>query len=75
MRSVMGNKIFKKEISRACKHCIFSHDFGSQDEVLCQKRGAVNKDDCCRKYKYDVLKRKPDKATLSGDYSQEDFLL
>lgn len=69
----MGNKIFNKDVVRACKHCAFSHEFGSPDEVLCSKRGAVTKDDCCRKYKYDVLKRVPDKAMFYNDYTQEDF--
>lgn len=71
----MKNKLFKKDIPHACKHCLFSHEFDSDNEVLCSKRGVVSVNDSCRKYKYDVLKRTPRIASLGKNYKEEDFIL
>lgn len=71
----MGNKIYNKKLQKACKYCVHSHDFGSQDELLCAKRGAVSQDDYCGKYKYDATKRVPVKASIANSYSDEDFIL
>ena len=71
----MGNKIYNKKLAKACKYCVHSHDFGSEDELLCAKRGAVSYDDCCGKYKYDATKRVPVKPMFANTYSNEDFTL
>ena len=71
----MKAKLFKSDIPRLCRHCVFSREFDSEIEVLCAKRGVVNKNDCCRKYTYDVTKRVPQKAVLSGNYKSEDFII
>ena len=72
---IMGNKIFNKKIPRACKNCVFSRSFGAENECICEKRGVVNADDSCRKYKYDATKRVPLRATLPNGYTEEDFSL
>ena len=51
----MKNKIFNKKLSKYCKNCSFSVETAGED-LLCRHRGAVQKDDCCRKYQYDPLK-------------------
>ena len=71
----LKSKLFKKDIPRQCRHCMFSREFDSKIEVICAKRGIVNKNDCCRKYRYDVTKRVPQKIILAGEYSQDDFIL
>ena len=71
----MANKLFNKKLPKICKNCIHSHDFGSPDELLCQKRGAVSYNDLCRKYKYDATKREPHNPVLSKNYTKEEFLL
>ncbi len=71
----MKNKLFNKKIPRACKYCINSREFESANEVLCSKRGVVEQNDSCGKYRYDATKRTPNKAVLPGDYSREDFVL
>ena len=71
----MKAKLFKSDIPKQCKHCLYSREFDSENEVLCAKRGVVNKNDYCRKYTYDVTKRVPQKAVLSGNYKSEDFML
>ena len=71
----MGNKFFNKDLQKACKYCLYSHTFNSPDEVLCSKRGAVEQNDCCRKYRYDATKRVPLKQMVKGDFKPEDFLI
>ena len=71
----MGNKLFNKKLKKACKYCIHSHDFGSIDELLCSKRGAVSYEDYCGKYKYDATKRVPQNPIISKNFSKEDFSL
>ncbi len=71
----LKNKLFNKKIPHACKNCLNSHSFNSKSEVLCRIRGVVGQNDSCRKYRYDVTKRIPEKATLAGNYSSDDFVL
>ena len=71
----MKAKLFKKDIPRLCRHCLHSREFDSATEVICAKRGIVEKNDCCRKYRYDVTKRVPQKTVLASDYKPEDFII
>ncbi|MBE6767197.1 MAG: hypothetical protein E7550_06390 [Ruminococcaceae bacterium] len=71
----MKAKLFKKDIPRRCEYCLFSREFDSTTEVLCSKRGVTAKGDSCRKYRYDVTKRIPQKTVLAGDYKSEDFII
>ncbi len=71
----MKNRLFNKQIPHACKYCLNSRDFDSETEVLCRIRGVVGRNDSCRKYRYDVTKRIPEKATLAGEYCSDDFVL
>lgn len=66
-------KMFDKTIIKKCGHCLFGTDLGDDGEIICKKRGIVNKNDLCRKYKYDPLKREPQKQIISDNYSPEDF--
>ena len=66
-------KMFDKTIIKKCGHCLFGTDLGDDGEIICKKRGIVNKNDLCRKYKYDPLKREPQKQIISDNYSPDDF--
>lgn len=66
-------KMFDKTIIKKCGHCLFGTNLGDDGEIICKKRGIVNKNDLCRKYKYDPLKREPQKQIISDNYSPEDF--
>ena len=68
-------KMFDKNVIKKCEYCLFGTAIGDDGEIICKKRGVVYKDDLCRKYKYDPLKREPKKQTLSDNYSPEDFKL
>ncbi len=68
-------KMFNKDIQKKCEYCIHASPLGKNSEMVCLKRGIVNSDDLCRKYKYDPLKREPKKQLISDNYSPEDFVL
>lgn len=40
-------------------------------EILCSKRGVTSVRDSCRKYKYDPLKRVPERVKISDNYKPE----
>ena len=71
----MKRKFFNKDLERKCEYCIHARIFSSNDEMLCKYKGVVSLNDKCRKFKYDVLKRKPNITKLGDDYTNEDFVL
>jgi hypothetical protein len=52
-------KLFSKKAYRACKNCLLGHTTAGGQHVLCTHKGVVDADFCCRKYRYDPLKRVP----------------
>lgn len=71
----MAKPFFNKEIPPACEYCIHGRQSEYSDEIFCAKRGVVEKRDSCRKYRYDVLKRTPQKPLAAGEFKPEDFEL
>lgn len=71
----MSAPLFNKNTPRACAWCLHGKSSDYTDEIFCIKRGITNKNDSCRHYKYDVLKRTPKKTKPAGEYSAEDFKL
>ncbi|MEE0946080.1 MAG: hypothetical protein U0M42_04530 [Acutalibacteraceae bacterium] len=65
--------VFNKKIKPACKYCRFSVGLNFTKEVICKKKGIAEPDSFCRHYKYDPLKRQPDKIKLNGEFSKQDF--
>jgi hypothetical protein len=66
-------KAFDKKISPRCEYCAHGKLLDGNNEILCKKRGITMRDDFCRSYKYDPLKRNPEGVRVSKDYSAEDF--
>ncbi|MBO4431950.1 MAG: hypothetical protein J5852_00305 [Clostridia bacterium] len=62
-------------MKKSCSYCIHGKKSEYTDEVFCVKRGITSVDDCCRKYKYDPLKRTPDSISIDKNYKAEDFSL
>lgn len=71
----MADKAFNKKLSHRCEYCVNSKALDGSNEVICKKRGVVDRQDSCRHYKYDPLKRVPDTAKISKNYTPEDFSL
>ena len=57
-----------------CANCEIQENGGN---VLCEIKGTVPADYCCRKYKYDIFKKKikPRKKLIKNKFSKDDFLL
>lgn len=69
------SSFFNKKLPRSCKYCVYGKCSSFSDEVLCSKYGVTNAYDSCRKYKYDPLRRIPEKVKVADNYSLEDFEL
>jgi len=64
-----------KDYPKKCANCAFGSIVEGDKDVLCVRNGVMQPDDCCSKYLYDPLKRKPRHQTIDMDYQPEDFAL
>lgn len=71
----MSDKVFKKDLPKACKYCVYGTISAFNDEIFCKKRGVTELRDFCRSYKYDPIKRAPERQKIADDYKPEDFLI
>ena len=46
-------------IERYCKYCEHASSLSDPDSMLCRKIGVVGASHCCRRFRYDPLKRVP----------------
>ena len=58
-----------------CAYCKSGRLSPDGISVLCEKKGIVDKNSSCRAYKYDVMKRVPEKQPSFTDTDPEDFAL
>ena len=65
--------LFNKNLQRSCEWCVHSKKSEFSDEILCRKHGVTDRRDYCRNYKYDVLKRTPQKQKCDKKFTPEDF--
>lgn len=68
--------LFQKDIDPRCAYCKRGASLG-EDRVMCMKKGIVTPEYHCRHFKYDPLKRIPQKP-ISADFSrlsEDDFRL
>lgn len=66
---------FNKKTNKYCINCVHGKLLEYSDEVFCVKKGFVDKFNKCMKYKYDPLKRNPEKSDTYCDFREEDFKL
>ena len=68
--------LFRKKIERSCTYCRYATKL-NDSQVLCAKKGVVDAESACRRFRYDPCKRIPPKpkAIDFGQYDQEDFKL
>lgn len=71
----MKKKILGENIEPKCEYCQFGNISPESDTVLCLKKGVLNRDDSCKKFRYDPLKRIPRQAPEPLPYSAGDFSL
>lgn len=67
---------FDKNIEPCCSYCVNGNKI-SDDEVICVKKGIVTTGDCCGKFVYDPLKRKPSRPAIldTRNITEDDFAL
>lgn len=72
----MKNKLFNKnEISPSCSYCEYGKLSPDGESVLCIKKGVMEKNDFCKKFSYDILKRQPKRPQALSKFSEDDFSL
>ena len=71
----MSSKPFDKDIKKTCLCCEYGRKSDYADEIFCSKRGITNINDYCRKFKYDPLKRIPDRQLIEKEFIPDDFLI
>lgn len=72
MRKKMLNT---KGLSPSCSYCEYGKASVDGETVLCRKKGVVEKDFACKKFKYDILKRQPKRPKPLEKFNPEDFSL
>lgn len=69
-------KLFNPNIPPSCSYCSFGRLSPCGDKILCVKKGLMLPSSHCRSFKYDILKRVPEKKpSLNLKLSAEDFKL
>ena len=71
----MKKSILSGDISTKCIYCETGVISADGSAVLCTKKGVMQPDSYCKKFRYDPLKRTPDTLKLRSDFSADDFSL
>lgn len=71
----MSAKPFDETIKKSCIWCVYGKKSEYTNDVFCKKKGVTSSDDYCRKYKYDPLKRTPERQSIEKDYKADDFII
>ena len=68
--------MFRRDIEPRCEYCRHGLALGCE-EIGCVKRGITSPDGHCSKFRYDPIKREPERRTKvdAGRFTQEDFEL
>lgn len=69
------SKLFNKNISPACKYCLYSSSLVFSSDMICKHKGVTQASEFCRRYKYDPLKREPNSVKFEKNYKKSDFEL
>ncbi len=69
--------IYSKIDNPKCMSCTFAKPTENSGNILCDIKGIVPADFCCKKYKYDIFKKKikPRKKLSTERFSKDDFLV
>ena len=64
--------LFGTDIEPSCAYC--QNNTVAQGEIRC-RIGQIPENDCCKRYRYDPLRRTPKSQPKLGSYSAKDFEL
>ena len=69
----MAKSPFNKKLEKHCEYCVHGTRLKFEDEIMCKKHGITSSFDRCRSYKYDPLKRIPQRVKIENNFTEEDF--
>ena len=58
--------IFSKDVEKICAYCEHGKPILGTEDIICEKKGLVRADYCCRKFLYTPLRRKPPRPFVPG---------
>ena len=64
-----------RDYERVCEFCRYGKPSPDGNNVLCSLRGVMRRQSVCKKYEYDPIKRKPERAPLLPEFDPEQFAL
>ena len=62
----MSVYLFRKNIEKSCGYCLFATELAGGTNLLCRRKGVLENDGACRRFKYDPIKRKPKKTKIQA---------
>ncbi|MBQ7976514.1 MAG: hypothetical protein IJ300_12585 [Clostridia bacterium] len=65
----------KKDVTPSCSYCAHGRLAPNKESVLCMKKGVVDIEYSCNKFRYDPLKRKPMRPRAIEKFEESDFAL
>ena len=71
----MKKSVLSADISPRCIYCENGSTTANGQTVLCAKKGVMQPDSFCKKFRYDPLRRVPETVRLNTNFSPEDFSL
>lgn len=71
----MAKPLFPQKAFQACKNCVLGRPSFDGKRILCIRRGVVDPDYSCRKYKYNPLKRIPRRNPILPTFDRDEFKL
>lgn len=71
----MAKSLFPNSAYPACRHCIHGRFSNNHARILCIRKGIVELDYSCKKYRYDPLKRVPARMPSLPSFDRDDFKL
>ena len=68
--------LFRKKLPKSCSYCTFGTEL-TDGSVLCAKKGIMDANKSCRKFRYEPTRRVPRKQKTPdfSQYDQDDFTL
>ncbi len=67
--------LFNKDIPPACKYCSRGKDCPGLSKTLCEREGFVEPEHSCGAFRYDPLRRVPQKPADAPAHTPEEFTL
>ena len=61
-------------IEKCCRYCERAKSLADESVMLCGRYGVVDTLFCCRRFRYDPLKRNPKRAKLEDKLDELEFI-